>query len=459
MKTTAKIAGSILFALGLAVSGCQKQSSHSVWQSINDPAITNQLKSFISEKQAQADSAKGTAFPGFDSFMAAAQRGDREAVGRLGNQIEKQAMQANSDSRWHNTRMQVLKEMIGTYDAFGDSDAKYSALYGNEIIQSIPPGSIYFGGTDPGRFIITALQPSQVKGDPFFTLTQNALADGTYLDYLRAMYGDRIYIPTAEDSQKCFDDYYTDVQERMKNNQLQPGENVFVDPTTGKMQVSGQVSVMMINGLIVKVIFDKETNREFYLEESFPLAWMYPYLEPHGLIFKLNHQPLTELSDDIVDRDHDYWSKTISPMIGDWLQEDTSIADIAAFNEKVFLNHDFSGFTGDTNFILTGYAHRMYSKERSSAGGLYAWRADHTKDRSGKEHMSRAADFAFRQAWALCPYSPEAVFRYVQFLMGEQRSADALLVAETAAKFPGIDGRPNDAVKGLVKQLRQYQHR
>jgi hypothetical protein len=457
MKTTAKIAGPILFALGLAVSGCQKQSSHSVWQSINDPAITNQLKSFISEKQAQADSAKAEVLPGFDSFMAAAQRGDYVAVTHGGVDMENH--QSSSDLRFHGTKMQIVKEMIGTYDAFGDGDAKYSALYGNEIIQSIPPGSIYFGGTDPGRFIITAMQKSQVNGDPFFTLTQNALADGTYLDYLRAMYGDKIYVPTAEDSQKCFDDYYEDVQQRMKLGTLQPGENVFVDPTTGKMQVSGQVSVMMINGLIAKVIFDKETNREFYLEESFPLAWMYPYLEPHGIIFKLNHQPLAQLSDDIVNQDHDYWSKTISPMIGDWLQEDTSVADIAAFNEKVFLNHDFSGFSGDTNFILTGYAHRMYSKERSADGGLYAWRAGHTKDASEKKRMNHAADFAFRQAWALCPYSPEAVFRYVQLLMEDQRSADALLVAETAAKFPGIDRRPNDAVKDLVKVLRQNRYR
>ena len=61
--------------------------------------------------------------------------------------------------------------------------------YANDIIASIPPGSIYFGGTDPGRFLITAMEKSQVNADPFFLLTQNALADGNYLDYLRSMYG------------------------------------------------------------------------------------------------------------------------------------------------------------------------------------------------------------------------------------------------------------------------------
>ena len=33
--------------------------------------------------------------------------------------------------------------------------------------------------------------------------------------------------------------------------------------------------------------------------------------------------------------------------------------------------------------------------------------------------MNDEADFAFRQAWALCPYSPETVFRYVDLLMSE----------------------------------------
>lgn len=458
MKTTAKFAGLMALAAGLVFCACQKQSPQSLWQSV-DPATADQLKTFMSAKQVQADSAKGEAFPGFDSFMAAAQRGDQRAVKRLGNQIDYQYTQSASDPRWHNTRMQIVKELIGTFDAFGDGDAKYSALYGNEIIQSIPPGGIYFGGTDPGRFVITAMQKSQVKGEPFFTLTQNALADGSYLDYLRSMYGSEIYIPTADDSQKCFDDYYADVQQRMKEGKLQPGENAVVDPATGRLQVSGQVAVMAINGLIAKVIFDNETNRGFYVEESFPLAWMYPYLEPHGLIFKLSRQPLAQLSDDIVNQDHDYWSKTIAPMIGDWLQEDTSISDIAAFNEKVFLNHDFSGFTGDTNFILDSYASKTFSKERSAVGGLYAWRATHATDPAEKERMNRATDFAFRQAWALCPYSPEAVFRYVQFLMAQQRTSDALLVAETTAKFPGEKGGSQEQIKGLVNQLKQYQHR
>ena len=82
-----------------------------------------------------------------------------------------------------------MLETWGALDAFGEGNEKYSAAFGTNIVASIPPGSIYFGGTDPGRFLVTAICKSQVNADPFFVLTQNALADSTYLDYLRGMYG------------------------------------------------------------------------------------------------------------------------------------------------------------------------------------------------------------------------------------------------------------------------------
>ena len=42
------------------------------------------------------------------------------------------------------------------------------------------------------------------------------------------------------------------------------------------VRLNNVVSVMEINGLIVKVIFDKNPERAFYVQESYPLDWMYP---------------------------------------------------------------------------------------------------------------------------------------------------------------------------------------
>jgi len=49
--------------------------------------------------------------------------------------------------------------------------------------------------------------------------------------------------------------------------------------------------------------------------------------------------------------------------------------------------------------------------------------------------MSKKTDFCFSPGVRALPYSPEAVFRYVQFLVSQGRIADALLIAQTADAF------------------------
>ena len=458
MKTTIKSLGAVILGVGLFIGGCAKKQMAS-FQSLKNPEVAAQLKSFVAEKEVQANAATNQMPSEFQAFFAAAAKGDWLVVSNTFVEFRKHAGQyehsGKTDERLHGTAWQAVLETWGALDAFGEGDEKYSAAFGNDIIASIPAGSIFFGGTDSGRFLVTAMCKSQVNADPFFVLTQNALADSTYLDYLHAMYGEKIYVPTVEDSQKCFQDYTEDAQRRMQSHQLMPGEDVkMVD---GKVQVSGQVAVMGINGLLARVVFDKNPNREFYIEESFPLEWMYPYLEPHGLIFKINHQPLSALSDEIAGQDHDYWRSLVRPMIGDWLKDDTPVEQVAAFAKKTFGKQDFSGFTGDPRFIQNAYSHKMFSKLRTSIAGLYAWRLKQATDASEKERMAREADFAFRQAWALCPYSPEAIFRYINFLLAQNRAADALLVAETAAQMPANQGKDGEQIRNLVEQLKKIQ--
>ena len=56
-------------------------------------------------------------------------------------------------------------------------------------------------------------------------------------------------------------------------------------------------------------------------------------------------------------------------------------------------------------------------------------------------------------AWALSPDSPETVFKHVTILMAEKRSADALVVAETAAKFRS--GPAAESLDQLVANLKR----
>jgi hypothetical protein len=465
-KSTMKITSRLLALAVLGVTlfvACSKKSDPMTW-SLDKSEVSAQLKAFLAaqEKQAHAlaEQEGKTLPPEFDSFFAAARKDDWRAAT---NSFEAMSRAIQKSSELRGSWWSATLDAYGVFELFPSGGEKYAIAFGNDIIKSIPDGSIYFGGTDPGRFLVTALSESHADGKPFFTLSQNPLPDVTYLHYLRAMYGGKIYTLTDEDSQKSFQDYKTDAQRRLSHDQqfpneprqLKPGEDVRLD-SNGQIQLRGQMNVIGIRELLTKTIFDKNPDREFYVEESFPLDWMYPHLEPHGLIMKINRQPLTGLSDEMVQADRDYWTKYLTPMIGDWLNKDTSIEEIAAFAEKVYANHDFSGFKTDSQFIQSADAQKMFSKLRSSIGGLYAWRAQHATDVSEKERMNAAADFAFRQAFALCPYSLEAVFRYVNLLMGQNRGADALLVAETAAKMPSMQGRDGEALRSVAKNLEQF---
>jgi hypothetical protein len=284
----------------------------SVWRSLKNQEAVKLLKQFTALKEAQANAATNALPPEINALFKTANRGDWLALsnsflelgerngyfaaksvphGKIWMAVENFVLDLMTKIGWHRnahedrllgTPWEAIKEVWGAFDAFVAGDDKYATAFGRDIIDSIPAGSIYFGGTDPGRFIVTAMSKSQPDADPFFTLTQNGLADGTYLDYLRSMYGGKIYIPTEKDAQKSFEDCAADAKLR-------------------------QTVVMEINGLLVKTIFDKNPEREFYIEESFPLDWMYPNLEPHDLIMKINRQPLANLSDEIVQNDTDDW--------------------------------------------------------------------------------------------------------------------------------------------------------
>jgi tetratricopeptide (TPR) repeat protein len=186
---------------------------------------------------------------------------------------------------------------------------------------------------------------------------------------------------------------------------------------------------------------------------------MYPHLTPYGVIMKINREPLPTLTEDILQRDHEFWKQYSKRMTGDIVDYDTPIKTITDWIEKTYLRHDFNGFTGDRKFIHDDDAQKAFSKLRSSIGGIYAWRLGpqcppqfRPKPGPDLDRIVKEADFTFRQAFAFCPYSPEAVFRYVNLLLQFNRVEDALLIAETCLKLDPYNGQ----VKGLVDNLKGF---
>jgi len=400
--------------------------------------------------------------PDMDNFFRAAAHGDYEGVKTVIDRLTPQYINLTSNPgnelpSWV-FLWQPMTEVETAYNVFAEGGSKYPLALGHGIIRSIPTGSIYFGGTDAGRGLVTALSESQAQGRPFFTLTQNALSNVRYEDYVRSIYGGRISLPTTNDVQVAIEAYKADALRRFRHDQdfpaaprqLKPGEDVqMVD---GQLQVNGQVSVMAIHARLVKLILERNPAREFYLEESYPMESIYPYLSPHDFIFKMDHAPVAAFTGPILDHDHAFWSSECSSVLGSWLTPETSVSNVCEFVATVYGRKDWSHFSGDPDFVTNTFATKVFAKLRVSLAGLYQWRLANQQPSDDRPRLEAETDYAFRQAFALGPNSPEVVFRCVNFLLSENRFGDAILVAGTARKL----APDNQQYDNLLQSLENF---
>ena len=218
-----------------------------------------------------------------------------------------------------------------------------------------------------------------------------------------------IRIPTPDDSTKAFQQFVED----WKAGKAPPGADIKIEG--GRVQVSGVQAVMAINGILAKWIFDwNKEKHAFYVEESYVIQWMYPYLLPAGVIMKIDKEPLPSPQqdrarwDEIVAKDKAYW--------------DTLTRD----------------FTNREEFVRNKDAQKSFSKMRSAIAGLYLWRG-----------MLPEAEYAFRQSLQLCPDSPEGCFRLADLLMNQHRYDDARTLMQNYLKVDEYNGN----VKGFLNQI------
>lgn len=300
--------------------------------------------------------------------------------------------------------------------------------------------AVLYGGTDPGRFVPTYMifcesfaKPHERYVSKFmepeltnkcstfdrrdvYIITQNALADATYMNYIRDHYSfsrpnpdkpetiakfmpwqqaimrfawkrmgrdvtypkEPIHMPSLDEANMAFRQFIEDVQAgRLQTS----GSEVRVE--NGRVSVEGVGGVMAINGIIAKWIFDKNKDKHaFYVEESYVIPWMYPYLSPYGIIMKINKEPLpapqenTNVWQNIIAQDFAYWDKLLKE------------------------------FSQREEFLRDTDAPKAFSKLRCAIAGLYEVRG-----------ILNAAEAAYVQAVNTCPESPEASFRLAQLYM------------------------------------------
>jgi thioredoxin-like negative regulator of GroEL len=266
------------------------------------------------------------------------------------------------------------------------------------------PRAVFFGGTDPGRFVPTYMIYSADVRPDVYLITQNALADNTYMSVMRDLMGDEIWIPSVLDGNGAFQKYVEDV----RTGRTPASADIKIEG--GRVSVQGVGGVMLINGILAQMIFEhNKAQRDFYVEESYVIQWMYPYLTPHGLMMKINAEPMPNLPPDIVADDLDFW---------DWYTR---------------------RFVSNVKFLRDVCARKSFSKLRSAIAGVYTVRG-----------MFNEAETAFKEALLLYPLSPEANFRLADLYMRWNKTPEAIRVMEIfCEQDPG-----NDRARGFVEEMK-----
>ena len=342
-----------------------------------------------------------------------------DKVGWFRHMVRRRTAEAEADEkiaeRVRGIPWETIYEVEWAEEAFMTCDEKYVMEYAREITNTLPSGAIYFGNTAPGLFVVEAMEQSHPDGNPFFALSRNKIFHPTYLSYLRPMYGGKLNVPTERDT--------TRIVNGVMEQSLDEAPREF-----GRVQ--DLRDVFMVDFLKIN------PGRQVFGEPAFVNDELVKRMEPHGLIVKINHDPVTALSTNLTRIDREYWSRQVTEKLGGWLGSETSIKDIADFAGMVHGRGDLKSFNGDSRFVRSDAACELYGNTRAAFARLYAWRADHSSNPNEKEQMKIQADYAYRQAWALSPASSEVVWSFVGFLTNEKRFDEAILVAETAKRMP-----------------------
>ena len=241
-----------------------------------------------------------------------------KALGRRSGQYDGSTHSPELDPVWN-----AVLDAYGAAEQVHEWPAQQLLDYGHAILASLRPGMVYVGGTDSGRWIPELLNETSA-GEHHVILTQNALADGRYVEYMSALYGDRFANLTQEDSKRAFEDYVADAGKRLEHDQQFPEEprqirnGEEVKRVDGKVVVGGHLAVMSINEKLLQAIMARNPELTFAVQESSPLPGTYSEALPLGPLMELRARDGSKgFTPERAAESLDYWRSTAQQLLAD----------------------------------------------------------------------------------------------------------------------------------------------
>jgi hypothetical protein len=263
--------------------------------------------------------------PEVEAFFAAVESGDWKRIESTFAVVNGGATSgATPDKR----SPEVNKMWPAILDAFGAAEQAHlwpaQALldYGHSILDSLKPGMVYVGGTDSSRWVPALLNDTE-EGDQHIVITQNALADKSYLQYIALQFGGRMNTLSDQDFQVAFDSYTADARLRLEHDeslpdepkQIRPGENVKL--IEGKLDVGGQTAVMDINERLLNEILERNPDLSFAVSESYPLKGTYADAVPLGPLMELRANATEAFTAERATESLEYWRDAAQYILSD----------------------------------------------------------------------------------------------------------------------------------------------
>ena len=287
----------------------------------------------------------------------------------------------------------AVLEAFGVAEQAHDIPAAELLKFGEDVLGAVPPGAVYIGGTDSGRFIPTLLAETS-SGERPVVLTQNALADSRYLEYIQFLYGDRLDLPNPADSERVIAEYKADARKRLEHDQQFPDaprqvRHLETIKLTGEnIDVSGPTAVMDVNERFLKLILERNPDSAFALQESFPLKGTYAQATPAGPIMELRAPAPAEPPPAAAPTGAlDYWRNTA-----------TQIRAAPASDETL----------------------KNYSHMAGAQGNLLA-----------HQGQPAAAEQTYQISFQLYPGNIDTLLNYRRFLLDQQREPEAARLLDT----------------------------
>lgn len=435
-----------------------KKSDRSVGE---HPLPDHVLQFCASQEQSARDLAKRADVPPPDDvwrYFEAAKVGDVVQADETYDCLVMERGGNHPDTNFPYTVHQPMLEAQLAIEQFSLCGTKYAMTYGSNILAALPPGSVYLGNSDAGRGLPTVLARSSGKANSIVILSPAQMGNGGYRAYLRSIYGGKLNLPSEAEVEAAFDEYRQDARKRQGEGKLMQGEQVSVKD--GETMVGGPTAYLEIAYRNVRLVQRSNPERDFFSQGSWVPAWMLPCLAPHGAVLRVHREPLPALSVEDLQESDAYWEREVSVLVGSWLKPETTVQQVCAFAEKVHLNQDLSGFSGDPEFVRNRQSGRNFADLRGDIARLYLWRIGSIQGMptptdyqvqapEARREMQLRAEHALRQALALCPSCPVALFPYVGFLAADQRMEEAARLVSIAAKHDP----ENQMIHQMAKKL------